>query len=118
MKNSDSTSPERALFCREEGNRAHFQGRLMAPAAPGNLILPCFQGRVVPSPASEDVFSGAGEMLQYPAPVVGAEYICSCPWKKNWTSLEIISVVVSFLFKTGEQVNSCRSEEQKIEGHG
>ena len=100
MKFSDSTSPERALFCREEKdggrpniydifqgrvtlpaaprnisqgrlmplaapeNGAHFQGRLMAPAAPGNHI---FRGG----------FSGAGEKLQYPAPVVGAGYICT-----------------------------------------
>jgi len=64
MEFSDSTSPERALFCREEEdggrqdiycafqgqmvppaapeNGAHFQGRLMAPAAPGNRI---FRGR-------------------------------------------------------------------------
>ena len=74
MENSDSTSPERALFCREEEevvrpeiygafqgqvalaaplekifqgrmppaaseNGAYFQGRLMAPAAPGNRIF-------------------------------------------------------------------------------
>ena len=34
-------------------------------------------------------------MLQYPAPVVGAGYICTRPWKKNGGSLEIISVVVT-----------------------
>ena len=42
-----------------------------------------FQGRVVPSPAPGDAFIGAGEMLQYPAPVVGVGYICTRPWKKK-----------------------------------
>ena len=42
MENSDSTSPERALFCREEedGGRPDiysiFQGRVTLPAAPRN----------------------------------------------------------------------------------
>jgi len=127
MENSDSTSPERALFCREEedGGRPDimlsrggwhyqpplemvFQGRLMPPAAPenrphfqGRLTAPpasekepCFQGRMVPSPAPEDAFPGAGQLLQYSAPVVGAGYICNRSWKKNEASLEIISVVV------------------------
>jgi len=44
---------------------------------------PCFLGRVVPSPALEDAFPGAGGKLQYLAPVVGAGYICSRPWKKK-----------------------------------
>ena len=48
-----------------------FQGRLMAPAAPGNRI---FRGA-----APEDAFPGPGELLQYPAPVVGAGYICTRP---------------------------------------
>ena len=65
----------------------------MPPPAPENE--PCFQGRVVASPAPEDAFPGAGGLLQYPAPVVGAGYICTRPWKKNGASLEIISVVVA-----------------------
>ena len=103
MKNSDSTYPERALFCREEEddgrpdiyyafqgrlvppaapeNMSHFQGRLTAPAAPEKE--PCFQGRMVPSPSPEDAFPEAGQLLQCPAPVVGAGYICTRPWKKT-----------------------------------
>ena len=49
---------------------------------------------VVLSSAPEDAFPGTGEMLQYLAPVVRAGYICTCPWKKNEASLEIISAVV------------------------
>jgi len=64
---------------------------MTAPPAPKNRAH--FQGRVVPSPAPEDAFPGAGEMLQYPAPVVGMGYICTRP-EKNEVSLEIISVVV------------------------
>ena len=65
MENSDSTSPERALFYREEeevvrpdiygafqgrvallaASRNHFPGRLMPPAAPENRVH--FQGRLM-----------------------------------------------------------------------
>ena len=58
----------------------HLQGRVTAPPALENE--PYFQERVVPSPSPEDAFSGAGEMLQYPAPFEGAGYICTRPWKK------------------------------------
>jgi len=59
--------------------KSYLQGWVTAPPAPENES--CFQGRVVPSPAPEDAFPGAGGKLQYPAPVVGAGYICSRPWK-------------------------------------
>ena len=65
---------------------------MTAPPAPENE--PSFQGRVVPSPAPKDAFPGAGGKLQYPAPVVGAGYICSRPWNKNGVSLKIIYIVV------------------------
>ena len=64
--------------------RCDFQGRLVPSAAPGNAA--CFQGRVVPSPAPENAFPGASENLQYPAPVVGAGYICTRPKKKTGVS--------------------------------
>jgi len=69
-------------------------GAVAASPAPENE--PYFQGRVVPSPAPKDAFSGAGKMLQYPALFLGAGYICIRPWKKNEASLEIVSVVVYF----------------------
>ena len=107
MENSDSTSPETSLFCREEEEGAcqifmvlfrggwHyqpplemvFQGRLMPPAAPengahfsGRLMAPAALGnRIFRGAAPEDAFPGAGELLQYRAPVVGAGYICTRP---------------------------------------
>ena len=77
MENSDSTSPERALFYREEedGRRPDiydifkggwhyqpllemvFQGRLMPPAAPENRAH--FQGRLMaPATPGNQIFRG------------------------------------------------------------
>ena len=86
---------------------------MAAPPAPENE--PYFQGPVVPSPTPKDVFPGAGEMLQYPAPVVGAGYICTRPCKKNRALLEIVSVVVC-IFSGTRQIRFLPGVIQKTLG--
>ena len=53
----------------------------MPSAAPENKLH--FLGRLMASTAPKDLFLGAGQLLQYPAPFVGVGYIYTRPWKKR-----------------------------------
>ena len=101
MKNSDSTSPERALFCREEEDGGGpdiycaFQGRVALPAAPmngfqgaaGGIIPPKniahFQGRLMPPAAPGNQIFRGGWCRHLPLKIrfPGAAGAISRPWK-------------------------------------